>query len=35
MERPPTNPDAWITACVNNWKLGDLERRMTGEASVH
>ena len=33
MDRMPDNIEAWICGCIKNWRLGDLERRLTGSAT--
>lgn len=35
MEKPPTNIEAWLTACIRNNADQELEARLTGMASVH
>ena len=29
MDRPPDNLDAWLSGCVRNWRVGEMERRLT------
>jgi hypothetical protein len=35
MENPPNNPASWLLACIRNYRTQELERRLTGSASVH
>lgn len=35
MDKPPDNPNSWINACIKNHRMQDLEKRLTGNASVH
>ena len=34
MDKPPQNVDSWIVACCRNEQVNDLERRLTGSASL-
>ena len=35
IEKPPDNVHSWLVACVRNFRTSELEKRLTGSASVH
>lgn len=35
IEKPPQNAAPWILACIRNYRTSELEKRLTGAASVH
>jgi hypothetical protein len=35
MDRPPDNLESWLVACHRNWGIQELEKRVTGGASVY
>ena len=35
IEKNPDNPDAWLNACIRNWKNTEMSKRLLGSASVH
>ena len=35
MERNPENADAWLNACIRNWKQKEIEKRVLYSANVH
>jgi len=35
IERNPQNPDAWVNACISNWRNQSMAHELLGTASVH